>query len=136
MTVCYEIFKWPEKANWAAINFMGGVGGYQMAPCGGLTGTVAALGMMFGKDADTREQAKEARMKARAASRQVFEEFQQEFGATVCLELSQRDFNEPGAFQRFANEGGFEQKCNRYVVWLMKKVLQIAQADGLEASLP
>lgn len=134
MAVCHEIFKWPEKANWGAINFMGGIGGNQLAPCGGLSGAVTALGMMFGKDADTREQAREARRKARAAARRAFEGFQHQFGNIVCRELVELDFDQPGVFQQFVNEGGFEQHCDRYVSWLVRELLKIAEEEGVEPS--
>ncbi len=68
MAVCHEIFNWPEMANWGAINFMGGVAGFQMASCGALSAAATALGMMFGKDADTGEQVSKARKKTRAAA--------------------------------------------------------------------
>jgi len=132
MTVCQETFKWPEKANWAAINFMVGVGGYQFAPCGSLSAAAAALGMMFGKDTGTREQAREARRKARSAARCIFEDFRREFGSTVCRGLVKVDFDQPGAFEKFVDEGGFEQKCDRYVSWVVNKLLNVAQEEGVQ----
>lgn len=134
MTVCQEVFQWPEKANWAAVNFMGGVGGYQMAPCGGLSAAVAVLGMVFGRDAYTKEEAREARKKSRAAARLVFEGFHQEFGDTLCRRLVQADFDQPGGFEQFVNQGGFQQKCDRYVYWLVKKLINLAQEEGIEPS--
>lgn len=110
------------SVNWAGIGFMGGISGCQVAPCGAISSAVVALGFMHGRDAGDKESAKQARGDTRKAAEELYRGFQAKFGNTECLSLTGKDFSFAGAFQEFVEAGGFQEKCDKYVDYVVREL--------------
>ena len=132
MQIAQEVFQFEPKATWAAINFMGGFSECQSCPCGNLSAGMAALGMMFGKKGlESKEAAREARRASRRGAKSLAEDFEKTFGSVRCIDITGYDFSEPGKFAEFVNAGEFQQKCEKYLEFVVRRLLQVGEEEGL-----
>ena len=132
MQIAQEVFQFEPKATWAALNFMGGFAECQSCPCGNLSAGMAALGMMFGKKGlESKEAAREARKGSRSAAKRLAEDFEKAFGSVRCIDITGYDFSIPGKFQEFVNAGEFKEKCEKYLEYVVRRLLQVGKEGGL-----
>jgi C_GCAxxG_C_C family probable redox protein len=119
-----EEFELDPSVNWAGIGFMGGISGCQTAPCGAISAAVVALGFIKGKGATDKQTTKQARADTRNAAEGLYKGFQEKFEGTECLSLTGKDFSVPGQFEQFVKEGGFQDKCDKYVEFVVRELCQ------------
>lgn len=105
---------------------MGGFAGVQDAPCGALSATVMAMGLLH-RSANG-EAGKLGRRRSRSAANALVEAFKARFGKISCRELVGFDFSQPGAYQKFQESGSWEETCKTYVEFVIEKFY--AQAEG------
>ena len=125
-----------EDFLWAGIPFLGGIGGYQKAPCGALSGAALAVGLRHRCPLDDEEKAKQARHAIRTQSWQLAAEFEQQFGATTCLDLIGMDFAQPGEYKKFLDSGIWKDKCQRYAGFMIEKLYALEKDRGLFVQAP
>ena len=109
----------------AASGLGGGVGGSQSI-CGAITGSALAIGSLYGKrglDRPARRQQVRPRVGALCA------DFRKQFGALDCRLLTECDFNDEAAHQRFLDSGQREARCLKYVSWAVQSALERLQSE-------
>ena len=111
-----------EDFLWAGIPFMGGISGENKATCGAVSGAAVAIGLRHRCSLQNKEQAKAARNRARDFAGRLAKEFVQKYGHITCQELLKIDFSVPGAYQEFRNAGIAENKCYRYIDFIIEKL--------------
>ncbi len=119
-----EEFDLDPAVNWASTGFMGGISGCQVASCGAISSAVVALGFINGKNATDKQSSKQARANIRQAAEKLYRGFQEKFGNTECLGLTGMDFSVEGQFQKFVEEGGFQEKCDKFVEYVVRELCQ------------
>jgi hypothetical protein len=120
-----------EDFLWAGIPFLGGIGGFQNAPCGVVSSTAVCLGLRHRSPLEDKERAKQARHAIRAFSARVVSEFHQEFGNINCRDLIGMDFTKPGAYKEFLDSGVWKEKCEKYVEFMIDKLYALETHKGL-----
>ena len=120
-----------EEILWAGIPFMGGIGGFQQAPCGAVSASAICLGLRHRAPLSDRDKAKKGRSSARFYAGRLVAHFQRHFGDITCRGLLGIDFATPGAYQRFVELGLWKEKCDRYVAFIIERLY--AYEDGTEA---
>ena len=68
-----------EDFLWTGIPFLGGIGGFQNAPCGVVSATAVCLSLRHRVPLSDKERAKQARHAIRAFSAKIVSEFNQHF---------------------------------------------------------
>lgn len=114
-----------EDFLWAGIAFTGGIGGQQKAPCGALSSATICLGLRHRSYILDKQQIKQARLAARQHAAELVKAFTKKFGSITCLDLVGIDFSEPGGYQRFQESGVANEKCDRYVQFVIEKLYQM-----------
>lgn len=132
----WEAYDWKEEdLLWTGIPFMGGISGFQQAPCGAVTSSAICLGLRHRAPLSDRQKAKEGRNRARYFSSQLVKEFNRRFGDITCIGLLGIDFDKPGAYKEFRDSGVWRDKCEKYIEFLLEKLYafegdQAARAGG------
>ena len=90
-----------EDFLWTGIPFLGGIGGFQNAPCGVVSSTAVCLGLRHRAPLEDKERAKQARHAIRTFAAKIVSEFNQEFGDINCRGLIGMDFSKPGVYKTF-----------------------------------
>ncbi len=119
-----------EELLWSGIAFTGGIAGQQKAPCGAVSSAAICLGLRHGHFATDKQKAKQARYDARQQASEVVNAFSDKFGSISCLDLVGIDFSKPGEYQRFQESGVFEEKCDRYVQFIIETLYQMDDKIG------
>ena len=114
-----------EDLLWSGINFTGGIGGQQKAPCGAISVAAICLGLRHHGYVTDKQKSKQARLDARRQANLLVNSFIGKFGAISCLDLVGIDFSEPGAYQRFQESGAWQEKCDRYVQFVIEKLYEL-----------
>ncbi len=120
-----------EDYLWAGIPFMGGIGGYQNAPCGVVSASAVCIGLRHRCALSEKERAKQARHAIRTFSAKIAAEFNRHFGDITCRGLIGIDFSKPGEYQKFLESGIWKDKCEKYVTFLIEKLYALEDDRGL-----
>ena len=120
-----------EDFLWTGIPFLGGIGGFQNAPCGVVSSTAVCLGLRHRVPLSDKERAKQARHAIRAFSAKIVSEFNQHFGDITCRGLIDMDFSKPGEYQNFLESGIWKEKCEKYVEFMIDKLYALEEDKGL-----
>jgi C_GCAxxG_C_C family probable redox protein len=116
-----------EDLLWAGVNFMGGISGHQQAPCGAVSASAICLGLRYRCPLDDKDNAEQARAKARQDASEVVRVFTQKFGTIVCRDLLGFDFSDTEAARQFRESGMWREKCNKYVQFVIEKLYELDQ---------
>ena len=125
-----------EDFLWAGIPFLGGIGGFQNAPCGVVSSTAVCLGLRHRSPLDDKERAKQARHAIRAFSAKIVSEFNQAFGDITCRGLIGMDFSKPGVYKEFLDAGIWKEKCEKYIEFMINKLYALEEDKGLFVQSP
>jgi len=120
-----------EDFLWAGIPFLGGIGGFQDAPCGVVSSSAVCLGLRHRTPLEDKERAKQGRHAIRAFSAKIVSEFNQEFGDITCRSLIGMDFSKPGVYKEFLESGVWKDKCEKYVEFMIDKLYELETDKGL-----
>jgi C_GCAxxG_C_C family probable redox protein len=104
-----------------ATGFGAGIGAYGEV-CGALSGAVMALGLRFGRE-DAEDQDKKKALYEKVKT--LFAEFEQEFGAIRCLELTGCDMRNPEGMQKAKDLKLHSDFCPKFVAWAAEKTAEI-----------
>ncbi|MBW2480056.1 MAG: C_GCAxxG_C_C family protein [Deltaproteobacteria bacterium] len=125
-----------EDFLWAGIPFLGGIGGYQNAPCGVVSAAALCLGLRHRCPLNDKERAKQARHAIRTLSATIVKEFNQNFGDITCRGLIGMDFSKPGEYQKFLESGVWKDKCVKYVEFMIEKLYGLEDQKQLFVQAP
>jgi C_GCAxxG_C_C family probable redox protein len=92
--------------------------------CGALTGAIMALGLKYGRKTLNETEAYE---KCLAKSLQLYGKFKEEFGSTLCRDLTECDLTTAEGRRKYMEQQVREKKCIRYVENSMKTLLKITK---------
>jgi len=120
-----------EDFLWAGIPFLGGIGGYQKAPCGVVSAAAVCIGLRHRCPLNDKESAKQARHAIRIFSAKVVTEFNRQFGDITCQGIVNMDFSKPGEYQNFLASGIWKDKCEKYVAFMIEKLYALESDRGL-----
>ena len=120
-----------EDFLWAGVPFLGGIGGFQNAPCGVVSASAVCLGLRYRSPLSDREKSKQARHAIRAFSAKIVTEFNQHFGDITCQGLIKMDFSKPGVYKQFQDSGIWKDKCEKYVGFMIDKLYELEDDKGL-----
>ena len=108
-----------------ATGFGAGMGACGEA-CGVLSGSVMALGLRFGRE-DAEDQDKKKALYEKVKT--LFAEFEQEFGAIRCLELTECDMRNPEGMQKAKDLKLHSDFCPKFVAWAAEKAAQLLECE-------
>lgn len=120
-----------EDFLWAGIPFLGGIGGFQNAPCGIVSSSAVCLGLRHRSPLHDKERSKQARHAIRAFAAKIVSEFNQEFGDITCQGLIGMDFSRPGIYKEFLETGVWKKKCEKYMEFMIDKLFALETDKGL-----
>lgn len=120
-----------EDFLWAGVPFLGGIGGFQNAPCGVISASAVCLGLRHRSPLSDKEKSKQARHAIRAFSARIVSEFNQHFGDITCQGLIKMDFSKPGVYKQFQDSGIWKDKCEKYVGFMIDKLYEFEDDRGL-----
>jgi hypothetical protein len=124
-----------EEFLWAGIPFLGGIGGFQDAPCGVVSASAVYLGLRHRHPLSDKEGAKQARHAVRGFAAQIVADFNREFGDITCRRLIGMDFSKPGVYREFLKSGIWKDKCEKYVEFMIGKLYELEKNRGLFVQL-
>jgi glutaredoxin 3 len=122
-----------EDLLWSCIAFNGGIGGQQQAPCGAIPAGAVCLGLHYRCPLEDKQKAKQARLDARKDARELVRSFTQRFGTIICFDLVGTDFSQPGGYQQFLESGAWDEKCNKYVQFIIEKLYELDEKRSVVA---
>lgn len=125
-----------EDFLWTGIPFMGGIGGFQEAPCGAVSSSAICLGLRNRCSLKEKEKAKQARNAARHYSGRIVAEFNRHFGDITCKGLIGIDFAKSGEYQRFLTSGIWKDKCEKYIGFVIEKLYEFEDQKALFVAPP
>ena len=120
-----------EDFLWAGIPFLGGIGGFQNAPCGIVSSSAVCLGLRHRSPLSNKERSKQARHAIRAFAAKIVSEFNQEFGDITCKGLIGMDFTNPGVYKEFLETGVWKDKCEKYMEFMIDRLYALETDKGL-----
>lgn len=118
-----------EDFLWTCIPFMGGISGYQQAPCGAVSAASVCLGLRHRRSLADKE-AKQSRNVIRYYAAELVKSFRHSFGHINCLDLVGMDFSRPGQYQEFLASGIWKDKCAKYVEFAVEKLYEFEARSG------
>lgn len=109
-----------------ASGFAGGVGGWGMV-CGGISGSVMAMGLLYGCEGTEKPEVyEEKRIELRQIAQRLLKAFEDEFGSVNCNDLlgvDRRTEEGKRKLEELRAEGVL--RCDEYVRWIANKTLEI-----------
>ncbi|MDF1539649.1 MAG: C-GCAxxG-C-C family protein [Candidatus Thorarchaeota archaeon] len=108
-----------------ALNIAAGFGGgtgLEGNTCGVVNGAVMAIGMRLGQKESDPVKVKE---QAYIETKRFLKAFRDNFGTTMCAELTQVDMKNQEALQKASDEGLFQRICPAYLEGAVELVLQM-----------
>lgn len=114
-----------EDLLWSCTAFLGGIAGYQKAPCGAVSASAVCLGLRHRCSLDDKEKVQQARQKTRQKARKLVQSFTDTFGTIICQELLGVDFSDPQVARQFFQSGKGEGKCNSYVQFIIEQLYEL-----------
>jgi len=106
---------------WVATGFGGGIARCQ-AVCGAISGGVIAIGLS--RAGQSREQVLGDILRD---ARHLYRSFEEAFQHTDCRHLTGFDFSAPGGYEAFRQSNVRQERCHRYVRFVMKYLWREAQ---------
>ena len=125
-----------EDFLWAGVPFLGGIGGYQNAPCGVVSAAAVLIGLRHRCPLSDKERAKQARHAVRTSSANIVTEFNRQFGDITCRGLIGMDFSKPGEYLKFLDSGVWKDKCVKYVEFMIEKLYALEDRQELFVQAP
>jgi len=116
--------------------FLGGIGGYQNAPCLVVSAAAVCLGLRHRCPLSDKERAKQARHAIRTFSANIVKEFSRHFGDITCRGFIGMDFARPGEYQKFPDPGIWKDKCEKYVGFMIDRLYEIEGQQQLFVQAP
>ncbi len=113
-----------EDFLWAGIPFMAGISGEQQAPCGAISAAAVSLGLRHRCSSADKQEVKQARNAVRHYAAKLVRDFTKQFGDITCRGLLGLDFSNPGEYQKFRESGVWEEKCEKYVGYVIEKLYE------------
>ena len=120
-----------EDFLWAGIPFLGGIGGYQEAPCGVVSAAAVCIGLKNRCPLSDKARARQARHLIRTFSARIVTEFNRRFGDITCRGLIGMDFSKPGEYEKFLQSGIWKDRCVKYVEFMIEQLYQLEEHGGL-----
>jgi hypothetical protein len=117
-----------EDILWTCTAFTGGIAGYQSAPCGAVSAGTVCVGLLHSCPLADKPRAKRERFDARHDAGRLVGSFIERFGTIACADLVGIDFSKPGAYHSFVESGTWEEKCNKYVEFVIEKLYELDEA--------
>ncbi len=114
-----------EDLLWAGTTFFGGIAGYQKAPCGAVSASAVCLGLRHRCNLADKEKANQAKRDAGSKTGELVRSFAEKFGTIICQDLLGVDFSDPQAARHFFESGMGEEKCHRYVQFVVEKLYEL-----------
>ena len=103
---------------------MGGIAGYQLAPCGAVSASAVCLGLRHRAPLSDHEGSKQGRNASRHYAGKLVRDFSKQFGEITCRGLLDIDFDKPGAYQKFRESGIWKDKCEKYIEFIIEKLYE------------
>jgi hypothetical protein len=125
-----------EDFLWAGIPFLGGIGGFQNAPCGVVSAAAVCLGLRHRCPLEDKERAHQARQAVRGFSAMIVTEFNARFGDITCQGLIGMDFSKPGEYKKFLDSGIWKDKCIKYVEFMVEKLYGLEENRAIFVPAP
>ena len=125
-----------EDFLWAGIPFLGGIGGYQNAPCGVVSASAVCIGQRCRSPLSDKERSRQARHAVRTFSANIVTEFNRHFGDITCRGLIGMDFAKSGEYQKFLESGIWKDKCVKYVEFMIDKLFELEKDSLLFVQAP
>jgi len=125
-----------EDFLWTGIPFLGGIAGFQNAPCGVVSAAAVCLGLRHRCPLDDKERANQARHAVRGFSAKIVTEFNAQFGDITCQGLIGMDFSKPGEYKRFLDSGIWKDRCIKYVEFMVEKLYGLEEDRAIFAQAP
>ncbi len=104
----------------------GGGMGRTAGTCGAVTGAIAIIGLHAGSDRAGDSAAKENTYRI---VREFMAGFEGEFGSVICKELLGCDISNQAGYNQARKQGGFTNKCPRYVDGALEVLDRIMAED-------
>ena len=114
-----------EDVLWSGTGFLGGIAGYQHAPCGAVSAFTLCLGLYHRVPLDDEEKAEQARGVARSDIREVVKSFIEKYGTIGCRDLIGFDFSDEEARSKFRESGMRKETCDSYVQFAVEKLYEL-----------
>jgi C_GCAxxG_C_C family probable redox protein len=143
MMECFPLLRNPEAFK-AATGLGGGVGLSIEGSCGGLTGGVMAMGLLFGRELDNLPDEEGLRFCSYRLANRLHERFVEEYGSSICRHIHEKvlgkayRLNRPDEWDRFLEAGGHSRKCPQVVGksarWAAELIVAEAAAQGRKFS--
>jgi len=124
-----------EDILWTGVAFLGGIAGEQSGPCGAVSAATVCAGLGNRCPLSDKQAAKRARFQARAQAGELVRAFKERFGSIACRDLVGIDFSQPGAYHGFVESGIWEDKCKRYVQFMIEKLYELEKERGAAPEL-
>ena len=125
-----------EDFLWAGIPFLGGIGGYQNAPCGVVSAAAVCLGLRHRCPTGDKARARQARHAVRTFAAGIVKDFERQFGGITCRGLVGMDFSRPGEYQKFLATAVWKDKCEKYVAFMIEKLYALETEKQLFVERP
>lgn len=106
-----------------ATGFGAGMGGCGEV-CGALTGAVMALGLRYGRD---KAEDVDAKNVVGAMVRELFADFENEFGSIRCIDLTECDMRTPEGMQEARDRKLHQEFCPKFVAWAAAKAAEMLE---------
>lgn len=119
-----------EDFLWASTALRGGIAGQQKATCGAVAGAAVSLGLKNAGSPPEGEAAEKTRQDTNTLAGQLVGDFIREYGAVACIDLLGVDFSEPAAREQAMKDGLFEQKCHKFVQYVVEKLYELEAGDN------
>ncbi len=120
-----------EDFLWAGTAFRGGIAGQPQATCGAVSASALALGLRHRCSLADKEKAEQARKAANEDAAELVRSFIQRFGAVTCVGLIGLDFSDEKATKQARESGLFEQKCQKFVQFVIEKLYELEDKRNL-----
>ncbi len=120
-----------EDMLWSCINFNGGIGGQQQAPCGAVSASAVCLGLHHRCSLTEKQQAKQSRQDARQDAGELVRSFIEKFGTIICRDLIGLDFSQPEVYRQFQTSGISKEKCDKYVQFVIAKMYELDERRSI-----
>jgi len=106
-----------------ATGFGGGIAGTHESNCGALSGGVMAAGVFFGRD-----RPEDDHQRAYALVRNLLADFQEQFGTTICCQLTELDPQDPDWREKYHARNLRQERCVHFVRFVVRRWLELASA--------
>ena len=96
-----------------------------------VSASAVCLGLRHRCALNDKERAKQARHAVRTFAAKIVAEFNRHFGDITCQRLIGIDFSKPGEYQKFLESGIWQDKCEKYVEFMIDRLYELEDNRGL-----